>query len=183
MEFDFWWLPGAALFFALGWLASRKESSKQTSDSKSALPEAYLRGLQSLLGDDQVRAIDAFTDLVRKEPDSLELHLALGHLFRRKGETDRAIRVHQNLLARQDLSPEKRAELLRELALDYIKAGLFDRAEQSLQSLSDSPLAYEAQKLRLDLAQRVRDWPLALSIAKAMLAKATPTQQDVPGPQ
>jgi lipopolysaccharide biosynthesis regulator YciM len=183
MEFDFWWLPGAALFFALGWLASRKESSKQTSESKSALPEAYLRGLQSLLGDDQVRAIDAFTDLVRKEPDSLELHLALGHLFRRKGETDRAIRVHQNLLARQDLSPEKRAELLRELALDYIKAGLFDRAEQSLQSLSDSPLAYEAQKLRLDLAQRVRDWPLALSIAKAMLAKATPTQQDVPGPQ
>jgi len=169
MEFDFWWLPGAALFFALGWLASRKESSKQTSDSKSALPEAYLRGLQSLLGDDQVRAIDAFTDLVRKEPDSLELHLALGHLFRRKGETDRAIRVHQNLLARQDLTSDQRAELFRELALDYVKAGLFDRAEQALQSLSDSPLRGEALRLRLDIAQRVRDWTLALSIAQEIV--------------
>lgn len=165
MEFDFWWLPGAALFFALGWLAARRESSRQHPHHQAVLPEAYLRGLQSLLGEDPLRATDAFTELVRHEPDNLELQIALGHLFRRKGETDRAIRVHQNLLARQDLTAERRAALQRELSLDYIKAGLFDRAEQSLQSLRNGPLADEAQKLRLDLAQRVRDWPLAASIA------------------
>ncbi|MEY2717299.1 MAG: hypothetical protein RL539_331, partial [Pseudomonadota bacterium] len=157
MEFDFWWLPGAALFFALGWLAARRESSRQHPHHQAVLPEAYLRGLQSLLGEDPLRATDAFTELVRHEPDNLELQIALGHLFRRKGETDRAIRVHQNVLARHDLTAERRAALQRELSLDYIKAGLFDRAEQSLQSLRNGPLADEAQKLRLDLAQRVRD--------------------------
>ena len=168
MEFDFWWLPGAALFFALGWLAARKEASQANQAKDPALPEAYVRGLQSLLGEDQLRAIDAFTELARKEPDSLDLHLALGHLFRRKGETDRAIRVHQNLLTRSDLRPEIQANLQRELALDYIKAGLYDRADQSLQALIGSPLELEAQRLRLDLAQRVRDWPLALTLSEGL---------------
>ena len=119
MEFDFWWLPGAALFFALGWLAARKEASKTDQDQDKRLPDAYVRGLQSLLGEDQLRAIDAFTELARKEPESLDLNLALGHLFRRKGETDRAIRVHQNLLTRSDLTAELRAQLQHELALNY----------------------------------------------------------------
>ena len=168
MEFDFWWLPGAALFFALGWLAARKEASKTDQDQDKRLPDAYVRGLQSLLGEDQLRAIDAFTELARKEPESLDLNLALGHLFRRKGETDRAIRVHQNLLTRSDLTAELRAQLQHELALDFIKAGLFDRAEQALQALAGSSLEAEAQRLRLDLAQRVRDWPLALLLSEAL---------------
>lgn len=178
MEFDFWWLPGAALFFALGWLAARRDAVKQP-PQQAALPETYVRGLQSLLGDDQVQAIDAFTELVRTEPDSLELHIALGHLFRRKGETDRAIRIHQNLLLRGDLSTSTRAQVQLELALDYIKAGLYDRAEQALQTLNASPLETEALRLRLDLAQRLRDWQLALSLCETLKTKQT---EDSAGP-
>jgi len=166
MEFDFWWLPGAALFFALGWLASRRETGRSAPPESNApsLPQAYFRGLNFVLKEDPQRAIDAFTELIRQEPDLVELHFALGQLFRRRGETDRAIRVHQNLLQRNLLSATDRDRARLEIAQDYFKAGLYDRADAALGQLEDRGRAPEAFALRLDIAQRLRDWPKALGL-------------------
>lgn len=166
MEFDFWWLPGAALFFALGWLASRRESTRQprSDGGDQRLPQAYFRGLNFVLKEDPQQAIDTFTDLVRQEPDLVELHFALGQLFRRRGETDRAIRVHQNLLQRKLLSEADRDRARFEIAQDYFKAGLYDRADAELAQLAGTRHAAQAHALRLDIAQRLKDWRGALAL-------------------
>ena len=166
MEFDFWWLPGAALFFVLGWLASRKEREQpsQTESSSQNLPQAYLRGLNFVLKEEPQRAIDTFTELIRQEPDRVELHFALGQLFRRRGETDRAIRVHQDLLQRQPLSESDRERARFAIAQDYFRAGLYDHADTELRQLAGSGHAAEAFDLRLDIAQRLRDWDKALTL-------------------
>jgi lipopolysaccharide biosynthesis regulator YciM len=180
MEFDFWWLPGAALFFALGWLASRRESRRSAPPESNALrlPQAYFRGLNFVLKEDPQKAIDAFTELIRQEPDLVELHFALGQLFRRRGETDRAIRVHQNLLQRNLLSAPDRDRARFEIAQDYFKAGLYDRADAALGQLEDRKNAPEAFALRLDIAQRLRDWPKALGLLANQSPEAGYAQQN-----
>ncbi|MBM3378730.1 MAG: tetratricopeptide repeat protein [Betaproteobacteria bacterium] len=183
MEFDFWWLPGAALFFALGWLASRRESGQSAppENNVESLPQAYFRGLNFVLKEDPQKAIDAFTELIRQEPDLVELHFALGQLFRRRGETDRAIRVHQNLLQRTLLSASDRDRARYEIAQDYFKAGLYDRADAALGQLEDSTHAPEAFALRLDIAQRLKDWSKALGLLAndhADYAEVGSAQQD-----
>ena len=92
------------------------------------LPRGYFKGLNFLLNDQPDKAIDAFIEILKLDPETVELHFALGNLFRRRGETERAIRVHQNLIARSDLMPEQMAQALFELGPDYLKAGLLDRA-------------------------------------------------------
>ncbi|MBS0599191.1 MAG: lipopolysaccharide assembly protein LapB, partial [Proteobacteria bacterium] len=104
MEFDFTWiLLGLPIVFALGWLASRLDLRQLRIEDRQA-PKAYFRGLNYLLNEQQDQAIDAFIEAVQKDPDTSELHFALGNLFRRRGETERAVRVHEHLLARADLS-------------------------------------------------------------------------------
>ncbi|MCC4118977.1 lipopolysaccharide assembly protein LapB, partial [Aromatoleum toluclasticum] len=93
-----------------------------------ALPRSYLSGLNILLNEQQDKAIEAFIEAVKIYPQTIELHFALGSLFRRRGETDRAIRLHQNLVDREDLSEEQRLQAMAELGQDYLKAGLLDRA-------------------------------------------------------
>ena len=110
MEFEYWWLLAIPLAFGLGWLASRGE--KRLDDQPAPLGNAYFRGVNLLLNEQSDKAIDAFVDVVRIEPEASELHFALGSLFRRRGETDRAIRVHQNLVDRADLDGQTRAHAL-----------------------------------------------------------------------
>ena len=122
MEFEYWWLLGFPIFFGLGWLAARIDIKHLVKDSR-ALPTSYFKGLNFLLNEQPDKAIEAFIEVVKVDPETVELHFALGSLFRRRGEYDRAIRMHQHLLERADLAVEQRAAALFELGQDYLKAG------------------------------------------------------------
>ena len=128
MEIELWWLLALPLFFALGWLAARIDIRQVVQESRS-LPRSYLSGLNFLLNEQPDKAIDSFVEAVRIDPQTIELHFALGSLFRRRGETDRAIRIHQLLVDREDVTEEQRLQALGELGQDFLKAGLLDRAE------------------------------------------------------
>ena len=134
MEFETWWLLGIPIFFTLGWIAARVDIRELVSESRT-LPTGYFKGLNFLLNDQPDKAIDSFIEIMKLDPESVELHYALGNLFRRRGETERAIRVHQNLLARPDLPSEHKAQAQFELGQDYLKAGLLDRAEEAFNQL------------------------------------------------
>src|SRR3982750_2756640 len=122
MEFDLWWLlPIPAVFFAMGWIAARIDIKHLLRESR-ALPLSYFKGLNFLLNEQPDKAIEAFLEVVKVEPQTVELHFALGSLFRRRGEVERAIRMHQNLVERSDLQEEQNLAALFELAQDYLKA-------------------------------------------------------------
>src|SRR5689334_13770958 len=170
MDFDFQWLLlGLPLFFILGWLGSRLDL-RQLKRERRDSPKAYYKGLSLLLNEQQDQAIDAFIEAVQNDPDTSELHFALGNLFRRRGEYERAVRVHEHLLSRADLSRADRHRAQHALALDSLKAGLLDRAEEALRKLEGS--AYEEQALLALLAiyERSRDWPQAAEIARKLEA-------------
>jgi lipopolysaccharide biosynthesis regulator YciM len=168
MDFDLSWvLWGLPIAFVLGWLASRLDLRQLRIENRQA-PKAYFRGLNFLLNEQQDQAIDAFIEAVQKDPDTSELHFALGNLFRRRGEYERAVRVHEHLLSRADLSRADRHRAQHALALDFLKAGLLDRAEEALRKLEGT--AYESQALLALLAiyERTRDWGQASEIAKKL---------------
>jgi lipopolysaccharide biosynthesis regulator YciM len=149
MEIELWWLlPLPVLFFALGWIAARIDIKHLLRESR-ALPLSYFRGLNFLLNEQPDKAIESFIEVVKVDPQTIDLHFALGNLFRRQGEIDRAIRMHQNLLDRPDLPPDKRQVAVFELAQDFHRAGLLDRA-------------FEQEK----------DWQKAISVTKRMEALA-----------
>lgn len=156
-----WALPVA---FALGWLASRLDLRQWRLEGRRA-PRAYFRGLNHLLNEQQDQAIDAFIEAVQSDPDTAELHFALGNLFRRRGDYDRAVRVHEHLLARADLGRKDRERAQHALALDFLKAGLLDRAEAALRKLEGSAFEAEARLALLAIYERTRDWPQARDIA------------------
>src|SRR5690606_37076293 len=144
MDFDFTWLLwGLPLAFALGWIASRLDLRQWRIEGRQA-PKAYFRGLNHLLNEQQDQAIDAFIEAVQGDPDTAELHFALGNLFRRRGDYDRAVRVHEHLLARSDIGRKDRDRAQHALALDFLKAGLLDRAEAALVKLEGSDFESEA---------------------------------------
>src|ERR687890_2604584 len=128
-DFELWWLlPIPALFFAMGWVAARIDIKHLLRESR-AVPLSYFRGLNFLLNEQPDKAIESFIEVVKVDPQTIELHFALGSLFRRRGEYDRAIRMHQNLLERADLAGEQKLQAQMELGQDYLKAGILDRAE------------------------------------------------------
>jgi len=168
MEFDFTWLLwGLPLAFALGWGASRLDLRQWRMASRQA-PKAYFRGLNHLLNEQQDQAIDAFIEAVQSDPDTAELHFALGNLFRRRGDYDRAVRVHEHLLARGDLSRKDRDRAQHALAMDFLKAGLLDRAEAALRKLNGSAFEGEALLALLSIAERSRDWVQASQLARQL---------------
>ena len=170
MEFDFAWiLLGLPLAFILGWGASRLDLRQLRAQNRDA-PKAYFKGLNFLLNEQQDKAIDAFIEAVQNDPDTSELHFALGNLFRRRGEYDRAVRVHEHLLSRGDLSGADRDRAQHALALDFLKAGLLDRAEDALARLEGTAFEGEARLARLAIFERSRDWPQAASVARRMHA-------------
>lgn len=170
MDFEIsWLLLGLPAAFVLGWLASRFDWRQQRLNNRLA-PKAYFRGLNHLLNEQQDQAIDAFIEAVRNDPETSELHFALGNLFRRRGEFDRAVRVHEHLLARGDLNTTDRQRAQYALALDFLKAGLIDRAEDALRKLEGTRHATQAGLALLGLYERARDWAQAQAMAERLHA-------------
>ena len=168
MEFDFTWvLLGLPIAFTLGWIASRIDFRQLRIENRQA-PKAYFRGLNFLLNEQQDQAIDAFIEAVQNDPDTSELHFALGNLFRRRGEYERAVRVHEHLMHRGDLSQPERDRAQHALALDFLKAGLLDRAEAALRKLEGTPYEEEARLALLSIYERSRDWQHATDIASRL---------------
>ncbi|GGX03087.1 lipopolysaccharide assembly protein LapB [Undibacterium macrobrachii] len=167
MEFEIWWLLGIPLFFSLGWIAARIDIRQLISES-SSLPKGYFKGLNFLLNEQPDKAIDAFIEILKLNPETVELHFALGNLFRRRGETERAIRVHQNLLSRPDLPVEQQTQAMFELGQDYLKAGLLDRAEETFNQLVAGQYAIPARKALLEIYQREKEWLRAIDAAHAL---------------
>lgn len=167
MEFEIWWLLGIPLFFTLGWIAARVDIRQLLSESRS-LPRGYFKGLNFLLNEQPDKAIDAFIDIVRLDPEAVELHFALGNLFRRRGETERAIRVHQNLLLRPDLPSDQKTQAMFELGQDYLKAGLLDRAEETFNQLVSGSFEVQARRALLEIYQREKEWARAIDAAYAL---------------
>ncbi len=155
---------GLPLAFVLGWLASRFDLRQLRMENRSN-PKAYFKGLNHLLNEQQDQAIDAFIEAVQRDPDTSELHFALGNLFRRRGEFERAVRVHQHLLDRADISQSDRERAQYDLAMDFVKAGILDRAEDALKPLMGTPLAPQALLALLSIYERSRDWQQAADIS------------------
>lgn len=165
----FWLLlPAAALST---WYIARRGSEKSSGRRVSELSTTYFRGLNFLLNEQPDKAIEVFLEIAEVDSDTVETHLALGNLFRRRGEVDRAIRLHQNLIARPALSAEHRATALLELGEDYMRAGLLDRAETLFLDLVDVPAcAPQALRQLITIYQQERDWPKAIEHARRLEA-------------
>jgi len=164
IEFEYWQLLFFPVFFGLGWAAARIDIRHVVKESR-ALPRSYFQGLNFLLNEQPDRAIESFVDAVKVDPQTVELHFALGSLFRRRGETERAIRMHQNLVERDDLPQDLKLQALSELGQDFLKAGLLDRAEEVFNKLRDSAMVKEAKRNLLEIYQLEKDWEKAIAIA------------------
>src|SRR5258706_3933333 len=172
MDFELWWLlPIPALFFALGWIAARIDISHLLRESR-ALPLSYFRGLNFLLNEQPDKAIESFIEVVKVDPQTIDLHFALGSLFRRQGEIDRAIRMHQNLLDRADLPAVKREAATFELAQDFHRAGLLDRAEEMFTKLEGTTFEHPSLGFLLSIYEQEKDWHKAIAVSRRMEAIA-----------
>jgi lipopolysaccharide biosynthesis regulator YciM len=166
LEWLFLLLPVAA---ASGWWAA-KRSAGGARESPARDP-AFFRGLNYLLDEQPDKAIDVFLKLAEVDGETVETHLALGSLFRRRGEAERAIRIHQNLVARPSLSKEQRAFAVYELGRDYLRAGLFDRAESLFGELVDMKLhRRRALEGLREIYQQEKDWRRCLEVAEQLQA-------------
>ena len=141
MDFELWYLILVPLLFAAGWFARSFDiKEKQTIANEK---DTLYKGVDLLLSNKQDQAIDAFINLVKLDPDTVEMHFSLAGLFRRRGEFDRAIKIHNVLVNREDLPKKIRSRALYELGEDYLKAGLWDRAEECFLKLSDTSESYK----------------------------------------
>ena len=147
---------------------ARIEQRRHTRQSFD-LPSAYFKGLNFLLNEQPDKAIEVFIRVLEVNSETVETHLALGNLFRRRGEVERAIRIHQNLIARPTLDKEQRSHALLELGQDYLKAGLFDRAENLFLELAEIHAHTEqALKLLLHIYQQEKEWEKAVSVTNKL---------------
>lgn len=159
-------LPVAATF---GWFVGRRVSYKQYPRLPHKIQRDYFKGLNYLINEQPDKAVDVFIKLLEVDSDTVETHLALGSLFRRRGEVDRAIRVHQNLIARPQLAKAHRLHALSELGQDYLRAGVLDRAERLFLELVE--LGEEDQPslhFLLHIYQQEKDWHKAIEIAEKL---------------
>ncbi len=162
-------LPVAA---GSGWLLARRSAARdQRGDGHSGLRADYFQGIHYLLNEQPDKAIEVFIKVLEVDSETVETHMALGNLYRRRGEVDRAIRIHQNLIARPELAEEQRHEALLELAQDYLGAGLLDRAEDLFQELAEGDI-HRVQALRqlIDIYEQEKDWAVAIETARRLEA-------------
>jgi lipopolysaccharide biosynthesis regulator YciM len=164
-------LPVAALS---GWLIGRRRAGSSSSVSGQQLSSDYFAGLNFLLNEQPDKAIDVFIKMLDVNSDTMETYLALGNLFRRRGESDRAIRIHQNLIARPTLNKDQRMQALYELGKDYMRAGFLDRAENIfLELVDDKNHRVPALKNLLDIYQQEKDWNKAMATARKIEASSS----------
>lgn len=157
-------IPAAA---AAGWLLGRRGGEIKSGNQVSRLSNTYFRGLNYLLNEQQDKAIEIFLQIAEVDKDTIETQFALGHLFRRRGEVDRAIRMHQSLVAKHGLSEDQKTRAVLALGEDYMRAGLLDRAETLLNDLVEMGV-FKPQALRhlISITQAERDWYKAIEYAR-----------------
>lgn len=177
VDFEVWWLILIPIVFALGWIAARVDFRQMLSETKQ-LPDSYFRGLNFLLNEDHDKAIDAFIEVAKLDTETTELHFALGNLFRRRGEIERAIRVHQSLLNRADLPLKDQEQALYQIGQDFFKAGMFDRSEEAFQKVMNSQsYSVAATRNLIRIYESVHDWPKAIEAVtklQALLNESVP---------
>lgn len=162
-----WLLLLLPLAAGMGWLAGRRGGERKGGARVSRLSNTYFRGLNYLLNEQQDKAIEVFLQIAEVDKDTVETQFALGHLFRRRGEADRAIRLHQSLISRPGLSQEQKTRAILALGEDYMRAGLFDRAETLFTDLVRlGVLAPQALKHLISIYQAERDWAKAIEHAQ-----------------
>ncbi|WP_298440159.1 lipopolysaccharide assembly protein LapB [uncultured Ferrimonas sp.] len=164
LELLFLLLPIAA---AYGWYMGKRSTRINQQRSSESLSKNYFEGLNFLLSDQPDKAVDRFIELLQVDSETFDTHLSLGNLFRKRGEVDRSIRIHQNLIARPSLSLAQKDMAMMELAKDYLAAGLFDRAEEILlQLVKDPDHSDEAEKQLLSVYQATKEWWKAIHLVK-----------------
>ncbi len=142
---------------------------RRSAANVQGLPDAYFKGLSFLLNEEPDKALKVFLEVVEVDKETVEMHMALGNLFRRRGEVERATLIHQNLVARSDLDGGLRCLALFELAQDYFKAGLYDRAENLFLELGQSDdYRNQANKFLLQIYDQEKEWKKAISVAEAI---------------
>jgi len=169
---DLLWLllPLAA---ASGWYAAHRDLRRRSSPKDGGLSPEYFRGINYLLNEQPDKAIEVFTQMLEVNTETVETHLALGSLFRRRGEVERSIRIHQNLIARPTLDKAQRSQALCELAQDYHKAGLLDRAENLFLELTEIPAhAEQALRLLMHIYEQEKDWDKAIAAGRRLAKTA-----------
>jgi len=173
VELDPVWLLLLPVVFALGWATARYDRGQQRREGQHASDEV-LAAMSSLLAQDAQAATDRLLSAARVDPDAMQLHRAVGNLYRQRGLIDRAIEVHEAALRNPDLELNDRLDLMADLGRDYQSAGLFDRAEAVLEELltqaQDQPIANQARVMLLHLAQTQRDWQRAIDWAQQVRA-------------
>jgi lipopolysaccharide biosynthesis regulator YciM len=169
-------LPLAA---ASGWLVARLDQKHRSDETGRDLPSAYFKGLNFLLNEQPDKAIEVFIKVLEVDSETVETHLALGNLFRRRGEVERAIRIHQNLIARPTLDKLQRSQALLELGQDYFKAGLLDRAENLFLELAEIRLHTDlALGFLVNIYQQEKEWTKAIAVSRK-LARASGKNRDM----
>lgn len=165
-----------ALFVAAGagWFFGRHRRLETKKPERSELREDYFQGLRFLLNEEPDKALEVFLRMVDVDNETVETHFALGNLYRKRGEVERAIRVHENIIARPSLSAMHRTHALFALAEDYFRAGLFDRAETLLQQLAaDGSQRAPALRYLIRIYEQQRDWEQAISAHERLVAIAS----------
>ena len=162
------WLLYVLIVAAIGsgWWLGRRERSKNT----DSIGSKYYQGLNFLLNEEPDRAVASFIDDLEVNPETLETHLALGGLLRRRGELDKAVVVHENILNRATLDKESMQQVQLELARDYLLAGLLDRAEELSVELegASSSVKNDSYKITLEIYEREKEWAQAIEVAKLL---------------
>ncbi|WP_084282232.1 lipopolysaccharide assembly protein LapB [Deefgea rivuli] len=178
IEIQFWWLAILPVFFGIGWLAARVDIKHVIAESHS-LPVAYFKAVNHLLAGEMNKAVDIYVDIAKNHSETIELQATLGQLFRRRGELERAIRMHQKILARRELSDVQRQQTQLDLAIDFIKAGLFDRAEKILHDLANTESARLARKELLAIYQQEHEWQKAIATAELLRDESHSFQHEI----
>lgn len=175
MEFELWYLIVVPLLFIAGWWFRGLDQRQREQEQR---PGTYYKGINLLLNDQPDKAIDAFIEVVKLDPETIELHHALGNLFSRRGEFDRAVRIHNHLLNREDLPSHERSLALFELGNDYLKAGIYDRAEESFQRLLNEPeYRLDAMRSLLKIYCTEKEWNKAIEVANTLEKQAGENHQ------
>ncbi|NCP63207.1 MAG: lipopolysaccharide assembly protein LapB [Paraglaciecola sp.] len=167
LELLFLLLPVAAGY---GWVMGRNSVRQAQRKQSSILSKHYYRGLNFLLSDEPDKAVDTLIKMIDLDSDTVETHIAMGKFFRHRGELDRAIRVHQNLVSKEEISASQRESALKELGRDYVLAGFLERAENAfLQLLNSEKHFLEAQTQLFNIYQTTKEWGRAIELAENMI--------------
>ncbi|QFU22881.1 lipopolysaccharide assembly protein LapB [Shewanella eurypsychrophilus] len=169
LEILFLLLPIAAGY---GWYMGRRSVRHNQSSQRKQLSRDYFTGLNFLLSNESDKAVDLFITMLDVDDDTIDTHLSLGSLFRKRGEVDRSIRIHQNLIARPSLTTEQRDIAMMELGKDYLAAGFYDRAEEIFINLvKQDDHSEDAETHLIDIYQVTKEWQKAINIIKSLKRK------------